>query len=324
MQTSASPPPHDDARRLVGMSFRPGELPRAAADERALPLPAGEAHGDARFGLWGWLALVSGIVVLLAIVGGSFLSFAAEAVRTGNPLDLLLLAGLSVLGTSLAVVAAAQTRALRRLKSAERARESALQLCRFDGAGSGMRLLGLLKAVYADNGAVLAKLDATGEALQPHHSDRDVVDLLNREVFAPMDREADARIQRAALRASLGVSACPHPALDALVVLGMSFVLIRDLMRIYGLRPSTRSLYRVMTKVLFTASATAAMSKLVEFAANAAQDRIAAAIVGTAGEALVVARRMFTLGTLAKQEIRPLPLLSHMPPEPPPAATTVP
>jgi hypothetical protein len=40
---------------------------------------------------------------------------------------------------------------------------------------------------------------------------------------------------------------------------------------------------------------------------QAAQDRIAAAVVGTAGEALVVARRTFALGMLAKEEIRPLP-----------------
>ncbi|WP_296320309.1 hypothetical protein [Reyranella sp.] len=48
------------------------------------------------------------------------------------------------------------------------------------------------------------------------------------------------------------------------------------------------------------------MSLAVEFAMNAAQDRIAAAIVGTAGEALVVAQRIFALGMLAKEEIRPL------------------
>jgi putative membrane protein len=84
--------------------------------------------------------------------------------------------------------------------------------------------------------------------------------------------------------------------------------LINDLMRIYGLRHSARGLYRVLTRVLFTASSTAVMSTVVEFAMRAAQDRIAAAVVGTAGEAFIVARRMFALGTLAKREIRPLPV----------------
>jgi uncharacterized membrane protein YcjF (UPF0283 family) len=167
--------------------------------------------------------------------------------------------------------------------------------------------MGALRAVYADNPAVLGALDAAAAGLQPHHSDRDAIELLDREVFAAMDREADACIQRAALRASLGVSSCPHPALDALVVLAISVMLVRDLMRVYGLRHSARSLYRVLTRALLAASTTAAMSTVVEFAVNAAHDRIAAAVVGTAGEALVVARRMFALGALAKAEIRPLP-----------------
>jgi uncharacterized membrane protein YcjF (UPF0283 family) len=155
---------------------------------------------------------------------------------------------------------------------------------------------------------VLGQLSATGEALQAHHTDRDVLDLLNREIFEPMDRAADARVRRAALRATLGVSACPHPALDALVVLGVSVVLVRDLMQIYGLRHSARSLLRVMTRAVFDSSATAALSTAVEFVANAAQDRLAATLAGTAGEAAIVARRMFKLGALARAEIRPLPL----------------
>jgi hypothetical protein len=59
---------------------------------------------------------------------------------------------------------------------------------------------------------------------------------------------------------------------------------------------------------VLTASSAAVMSTVVDFAMQAAHDRIAAAVAGTAGEALVVARRMFALGALAKAEIRPLPV----------------
>ena len=91
------------------------------------------------------------------------------------------------------------------------------------------------------------------------------------------------------------------------MVLVLSMMLIRDLMAIYGLRHSLRSLFRVMTRSLFLASSTALMSTAVEFAMKAAHDRLATAVVGTAGEALVVARRMLALGAVAKAEIRPLP-----------------
>lgn len=297
-----------DGQRLVDLAFRPGELPPAEAPSTTTPLPVAPLPAPIRrIGRWGSVALASGAVLLATIVGGSIAGFARRVVETGSLYDLALLAGTSGLVVSLGALVAQQTRAYRRLKSAERARGLAQELVQLGGTGHGTALLDSLRAIYADNTTVLGQLNAVAEVLRPEHTDHDVLDLLNREIFTPMDRAADARVRQAALRATLGVSACPHPALDALVVLGVSVVLVRDLMRIYGLRHSARSLLRVMTRAVFDSSATAALSTAVEFVANAAQDRLAATIAGTAGEAVIVARRMFTLGALAKAEIRPLP-----------------
>jgi putative membrane protein len=289
------------------MEFKPGELPPA----EAVPAPVDQddrvLEGEKLMSLPAWLAFGSAMAILLLIVVNAAVTFAVNAVRDHSIMDFAFFVALIVFVSSIGYVTAWQTRALRKLKSAERAREMAAQLAKLDGAGSGVRLLGALHALYSDNAMVLGKLNAASSGLQPHHSDRDVIELLNREVFAPMDREADDRIQKAAIRASLGVSSCPHPSLDALVVLAISLLLIRDLMSVYGLRHSSRSLYRVLTRALFVSSSTAVMSTVVEFGIKAAQDRLAAAVVGTAGEALVVARRMFALGALAKAEIRPLP-----------------
>jgi uncharacterized membrane protein YcjF (UPF0283 family) len=294
-------------RELVDREFRPGELPVADLAPAGVDEATGIAEGEGRVGLAGWLALGSAALILLLIVIGSAVSLAQSALHDRNILDGLYLVALVVLVGSLAWLVGQQTRALRKLKSAERAREMAVQLARLDGVGSGTRLLAALRTVYSDQPVVLGKLGAASLALQPHHADRDVIELLNREVFDAMDREADQRIQKAALRAAFGVSSCPHPALDAVVVMVLSVMLIRDLMAVYGLRHSMRSLFRVLTRSLFLASTTAIMSTAVEFAMRAAQDRLAAAVVGTAGEALIVARRMLALGTIAKAEIRPLP-----------------
>ncbi|MBY0319049.1 MAG: DUF697 domain-containing protein [Reyranella sp.] len=293
-------------RQLVDREFQPGELPVAEPTRVVLDEQIG-SEGEGRPSLAAWLAMGSAALIFVLIAVSAAVSLAESAIRQGSVLDGLYLAALVVLSGSLAWLIDRQTRALRKLKSAERAREMAVQLAKLDGAGSGLRLLGALRAVYSDKPLILGQLNAAALALQPHHSDRDVIDLLNREIFQAMDREADQRIQKAAVRAAFGVSSCPHPALDALVVLVLSVMLIRDLMAVYGLRHSLRSLFRVMTRSLFLASSTALMSTAVEFAMKAAQDRLAAAVVGTAGEALVVARRMLALGAIAKAEIRPLP-----------------
>lgn len=291
------------------MEFRPGELPAAEGPSRPEPGQGGEhVAGEQRMGAAARLALGASAVVLILVVGKAAVTFASNAFQQGSVVDLALLLALVVLAGSIVVMLGRQAQALSKLKSAERAREMASQLSRLDSAGSGTRLLGALQALYAGNAVVLGRLRAVSSGLQPHHGDRDVIELLNREVFASMDRKADERIQRAAIRASLGVSTCPHPSLDALVVIAVSVALVRDLMSIYGLRHSTRGLFRVLTHSLFTASSTVVMSTVVDFAMRAAQDRLVAAVAGTAGEALIVARRMFALGVLAKAEIRPLPM----------------
>ena len=294
-------------RQLVDREFQPGELPVADPTPVVLEEPTGRSEGEGRPSLAAWLAMGSAALIFVLIAVSAAVSLAESAIREGSVLDGVYFAALVVLLGSLAWLVGRQTRALRKLKSAERAREMAAQLAKLDGAGSGLRLLGALRAVYSDKPLILGRLNAAALALQPHHSDRDVIDLLNREIFQAMDHEADQRIQKAALRAAFGVSSCPHPALDAVVVLVLSVMLVRDLMDVYGLRHSLRGLLRVMTRSLFLASSTALMSTAVEFAMKAAQDRLAAAVVGTAGEALVVARRMLALGAVAKAEIRPLP-----------------
>jgi putative membrane protein len=284
-------------------------LPAAEASFRPDPGRGSDlVEGGRRMGLAAWLALAAGGVILLLTVGNAAVTFAHNAFRQGSVFDLALLAALAVLAGSILTLLGRQARAFRKLRSAERAREMASQLARLDGGGSGARLLAVLQALYSDNATVLGRLRAAATAIQPHHTDRDVIELLNRDVFAPMDRAADERIQKAALRAVVGVSTCPHPSLDALVVIAVSVALVRDLMTIYGLRHSARSLWRVLTHSVLTASSAAVMSTVVDFAMQAAHDRIAAAVAGTAGEALVVARRMFALGALAKAEIRPLPV----------------
>lgn len=301
MTTSTDKPP-----RLVDMEFRPGELPTADAPAIDEPLP--EAAPSAPVIRWpAKLALGSAALLLLLVIVDGAVSLLRSAIEQGSVLDLAQFAVLVPLLGSTLWLLAGQARAYTRLKSAEKARALAEHLSRLGGVGSGGRLVGALKGLYAGNQEVLGKLDAVSAALQPQHTDADVIDLLNREIFVPMDRAADERIQRAAIRASLGVAACPHPALDALVVLGIGIALVKDLMQIYGLRHSARAVWRIISHVLFSASSTAVMSTVVEFAMRAAHDRLAAAVVGTAGEALVVARRMFALGVLAKAEIRPLP-----------------
>ncbi len=89
-----------------------------------------------------WLALAASAVILLLVVGrcGGHVR-PSNALREGSIVDMILFVALVVLVGSILTMLARQTQALRKLKSAERARAMASQLARLDSAGSGTRLL---------------------------------------------------------------------------------------------------------------------------------------------------------------------------------------
>ena len=132
----------DQPRRLVDMEFRPGELPAAEASAR---LDAGQGRGEGRDLLEGakrtslaaWLALGASTVILLLVVGNAAVSFASNAFRQGSVVDLALLLALIVLVGSILTLLGRQAQALRKLKSAERAREMDSQQA---GAAAGALL----------------------------------------------------------------------------------------------------------------------------------------------------------------------------------------
>ena len=189
-------------RELVDREFRPGELPVADPATSVTGEPIGsDTEGEGRPSLAAWLALGSLALIFMLIALSAAVNLANGALG-GSVLDGLYLVALVGLVGSLGWLLVRQTQTLRRLKSAERARALAVQLAKLDGAGSGLRLLAALRTVYAEQPAILGRLNAVAVALQPHHSDRDVIDLLNREIFEAMDKEAEQRIHRAALRAA--------------------------------------------------------------------------------------------------------------------------
>src|SRR4029453_7725312 len=124
-------------RELVDREFRPGELPVAEPPPSVIEEPVGPAS-TSRVSVAAWLVLGSMALIVALIIVSSALTLALGAIRERSVVDGLYFVALLVLVGSLLWLVAQQTRALRKLKSAERAREMAGQLAQLDGGGSGM------------------------------------------------------------------------------------------------------------------------------------------------------------------------------------------
>ena len=112
-------------RLLVDREFQPGELP-VAEPTPIVPDEQVGSGGEGRPSLAAWLAMGSAALILVLIVVSAAVTLAESAIRDASVLDGLYLVALVALSGSLAWLIARQTRALRKLKSAERAREMAV------------------------------------------------------------------------------------------------------------------------------------------------------------------------------------------------------
>lgn len=161
--------------------------------------------------------------------------------------------------------------------------------------GARIYLEGYLEnyAIGAQNHDAMREAGFSAEALEKMTKNRDF--LLDRPIDSrswleefrtqfqsSLDRTAEARVRAWALKAAGCVIASPLPLLDAVLVLGICFKLIKDLTVIYNVR-STRAGTLILLKRAVTATFIAGVAENIT-------ERAAEEIAGAAGEG--------TLGTL--------------------------
>lgn len=130
--------------RLVDREFKPDELPPAEVSPLMVPERQSELAGNRPPRLAVRLAVGAIAAILGLYLIDSTVTFAIKAVTEGSIFDAAYLVAMLALVGSLGYLTVQQTKALRKLRSAEQARELATHLARLDSAGSGMRLLAAL------------------------------------------------------------------------------------------------------------------------------------------------------------------------------------
>ena len=101
-------------------------------------------------------------------------------------------------------------------------------------------------------------------ALQSHADDiidgADMIRLAERELMTPLDEEARRLVSSAAQRVSIVTAVSPRALIDVLFVFVASLRLIRQLARLYGGRPGTLGMIRLMRHVIAHLAITGGMA----------------------------------------------------------------
>jgi putative membrane protein len=278
------------------------------ADPALLPVPVEIAAVPAKRGFrWGTLFWTSlgGLVLLGAGLG--IAQLIDDLFARSEGLGVLGLVFAFAAALALTVVTARETFGLMRLAAIEKLHLRAAEVIASDDrAASRIVVQDLLKIAHQN--PQLARARAT---LQGHADDiidgADTIKLAERELMTPLDREARRLVSTAAQRVSVVTAVSPRALFDILFVLAASLRLIRQLARLYGGRPGTLGMIRLMRHVIAHLTITGGMAAGDSLIQQMLGHGIAAKLSQRLGEGMLNGLLTARLGLAAIDVTRPLP-----------------
>jgi putative membrane protein len=286
--------------RAVEVIPEPEFAPAPVAAER----PAPDSRPGLRWGKLFWSAAAG--LALLAV--GLAVSDLIEGLFARN-LELGWFgSALAILaGVSLSVIAVRETIGLLRLATVERLHQRGANTLISDDRNEGRALARELLVLTRK----MPRLARSRALLESHLGDiidgADMVRLAERELMAPLDQEARRLISAAATRVSVVTTLSPRAAIDILFVLGAALNLLRRLAYLYGVRPGTLGLARLIRHVIIQLVASGGLATSDSIVQQMLGHGIAAKLSARLGEGMINGMLMARLGLAAMDTIRPLP-----------------
>jgi len=214
------------------------------------------------------------------------------------------LAGLA--GLAFVAMAAREALGLWRLASIEKLRQRSAEALASDDRIAG-------RAVVRDVLVLARRMPHLARArgrLEGHLEDiidgADLVRLAERELMEPLDRDARRIVSDAAKRVSLVTALSPRAAVDMLFVLATALMVVRRLAYLYGGRPGTLGVIRLMREVIAHLVLTGGMAAGDSLIQQVLGHGIAAKVSVRLGEGVLNGLLTARLGLAAIEVTRPL------------------
>jgi putative membrane protein len=142
----------------------------------------------------------------------------------------------------------------------------------------------------------------------------DLVRLAERELMEPLDRDARRIVSDAAKRVSVVTAVSPRAVVDMLFVLATALTVVRRLSYLYGARPGTLGLIRLMREVVAHLVLTGGMAAGDSLIQQVLGHGIAAKVSVRLGEGVLNGLLTARLGLAAIEVTRPLQFAALPPP----------
>jgi putative membrane protein len=296
--------PADEVGGSTGGTVRVMLEPESAAPVIAANDPVASLRRGFRWGTLFWCA--SGGLILLAI-GLAVTGLIEDLFARSSELGWLGLVFAILATVSFVIIGIRETIGLLRLATMEklhrRAADTILSDNRDEGRAVAQHLIALTRS--------MPRLARARASLEGHLGDiidgADLVRLAERELMTPLDQEARRLVGAAAKRVSVVTAVSSRAAIDMLFVLGTALGLVRRLSLLYGVRPGTFGLIRLMRLVVSHLAMTGGLAASDSLLQQLVGHGIAAKMSARLGEGLLNGLLTARLGLAAIDVIRPLP-----------------
>ena len=257
-----------------------------------------------RWAMLFWCAL-GGLMVLA--VGVAVSDLITDLLARNQELGWLGLAFAVLAIVSLLVIAVRETIGLMRLATVERLRQGAAEMIVSDNRIEARALLRELLALTRKMPHLArGRADLEGH-LREIIDGSDMVRLAERELMTPLDQQARKIISMAATRVSVVTAVSPRAVVDVLFVFGTALILVRRLALLYGARPGTLSLARLVRQVVMHLAVTGGLAASDSLIQQMLGHGIAAKLSARLGEGRLTGLLTARLGLAAVDIIRPVP-----------------
>jgi putative membrane protein len=251
-----------------------------------------------------WTA-VGGLVLLGTGLG--VINLIEDLFARSESLGFIGLAFASVAALALTVVIAREAFGLARLATIEKLHLRAAEVLLSDDRAASRTIVDELVKLAHQN----PQLARARASLQNHADDiidgADMIKLAERELMSPLDQEARRLVSTAAQRVSIVTAVSPRALVDVLFVFVASLRMIRQLARLYGGRPGTLGMIRLMRHVIGHLAITGGMAASDSLIQQMLGHGIAAKLSQRLGEGMLNGLLTARLGLAAIDVTRPLP-----------------